>query len=169
MCEMCEWPLRFWWLGPHPLDGPVHRGSPDAEEFGDLSLTVGAEVVQLEQVLGLVRLELRLLAAQPTLGFRYFHPSRVPSRIRSASNSATIANTLNSSRPTGSAGSWIDPPRLSLTFLFVSSSRMSRASGSDRASRSSLVTTNVSPARQAARANRSPGRSRLAPVKPWST
>jgi hypothetical protein len=40
------------------------------------------------------------------------------------------------------------------------------ASGRDRASRSSLVTTSVSPARQAARASRRPGRSRLAPVRP---
>ena len=67
-------------------------------------------------------------------------PSRVHMRIRSASNSATIANTLNSSRPTGSFGSWIDPLRLNRTFLAVNSVRMSRASGSDRASRSSLVT-----------------------------
>ena len=61
---MCEWPLRFWWLGSHPLGGPVHRGSPVAEEFGELSLRVGAEVVQLQQVLGLVRLQLRLLTAR---------------------------------------------------------------------------------------------------------
>ena len=44
--------------------------------------------------------------------------------------------------------------------------QMSRASGSERASRSSLVTTKVSPARQAASANRSPGRARLVPVTP---
>jgi hypothetical protein len=42
-------------------------------------------------------------------------------------------------------GYWLAVVDTSLTFLFVSSSRMSRASGSDRASRSSLVTTNVSP------------------------
>ena len=66
------------------------------------------------------------------LALATFIPSRVRSRIRSDSNSATIANTLNKSRPTGSVGSWIEPPRLSLTFLLVSSSRMSRASGSDR-------------------------------------
>ena len=51
----------------------------------------------------------------------------------------------------------------------VSSSAMARASGTERASRSSLVTTRVSPSRQAARASRSPGRSRLVPVRPWST
>jgi hypothetical protein len=37
------------------------------------------------------------------------------SRIRSASNSATMPKTLNSSRPTGSVGSWVLPPRLSTT------------------------------------------------------
>jgi hypothetical protein len=57
----------------------------------------------------------------------------------------------------------MEPPRLSLTLRLVSSSKMSRASGSERASRSSLVTTNVSPARQAARASVRPGRSRLVP------
>jgi hypothetical protein len=103
----------------------------------------GAEVVQLQQMFCLVRLQLRPLAAQPT---RYFH--RFP-----GAPSDQISLELRHHRqhieqqpPTGSVGSWIDPPRLSLTFLFVSSSRMSRASGSDRASRSSLVTTNVSPA-----------------------
>ncbi len=42
-------------------------------------------------------------------------PSRLRARARSASNSATIAKTSNSNRPTGSVGSWIEPPRLSLT------------------------------------------------------
>jgi hypothetical protein len=46
-----------------------------------------------------------------------------------------------------------------------SSSKMSRASGSDRASWSSFVTTKVSPPRQAARASRRSGRSRLVPVR----
>ena len=44
-----------------------------------------------------------------------FIPSRVRILMRSDSNSATIARTLNSSRPTGSVGSWTEPPRLSLT------------------------------------------------------
>jgi hypothetical protein len=47
----------------------------------------------------------------------------------------------------------------------VSSSTMSRASGTERASRSSLVTTRVSPRRQAAKASRRQGRSRLVPVR----
>ncbi len=63
---MCEWPLRFGWHGSHSLDGPVHRRWADAEEFGQLGLGVGAEIVQLKQVLGLVRLQLRLLASQPS-------------------------------------------------------------------------------------------------------
>jgi hypothetical protein len=83
-------------------------------------------------------------------------------------NSATIANTLNSSRPTGPVGSYADADaqRLSRTFRSVRSSAIARASGSDRASRSSFVTTSVSPARQAANASRIPGRSRLVPVRP---
>jgi hypothetical protein len=44
-----------------------------------------------------------------------------------------------------SVGSCIDPARLSVTSRAVSSATMSRASGSERASRSSLVTTRVSP------------------------
>jgi hypothetical protein len=50
-----------------------------------------------------------------------------------------IASTVNSTRPTGSVGSWIDPPRLSLTFLFVNSSRMSRASANRSQSQSRLA------------------------------
>src|SRR3954447_2571045 len=76
-------------------------------------------------------------------------PSRVRMLIRSASNSATMASTLNSSRPTGTVGSYTEPPRLSLTCRTVSSSAMARASGRDRARRSSLVTTRVSPSRHA--------------------
>jgi len=41
-------------------------------------------------------------------------PSLVRMLIRSASNSATMANTLNNNLPIGSVGSWIGPPRLSL-------------------------------------------------------
>ena len=37
---MCEWPLRFWWFGSDPLDGPVDSGSADAEEFGQFGLGV---------------------------------------------------------------------------------------------------------------------------------
>jgi hypothetical protein len=42
-------------------------------------------------------------------------PSRVLIVIRSDSNSATIASTLNSNLPTGSVGSCTYPPRLSFT------------------------------------------------------
>jgi len=95
--------------------------------------------------------------------------SRVRALIRSDSNSATMASTLNNSRPTGSVGSCTDPPSCRWTPRVVSSSTMSRASGSDRARRSSLVTARVSPVRQAARTSRSPGRARVVPVRPWST
>jgi hypothetical protein len=64
-----EWPLRFWWLGSHPFDGPVHSGSPDAEEFGELTLGVGAKVVQLQQVLGLVGFSFGCLPRSRPLAF----------------------------------------------------------------------------------------------------
>src|SRR5690606_41828068 len=60
-----------------------------------------------------------------------------------SSNSATIPRTLNSSRPTGSVGSYRLPPRLRETPLRVSSSAMSRASGSDRARRSEEHTSEL--------------------------
>jgi hypothetical protein len=52
-------------------------------------------------------------------------PSRVLILIRSDSNSATIARTLKSRRPTRSSGSWTEPPRLSLTWRVVSSGQQS--------------------------------------------
>lgn len=57
---------------------------------------------------------------------------------------------------------------LSLTSRRVSSSTISFASRSDLARRSSLVTTRVSPDRQATSASMRPGRARFAPVRPWS-
>jgi hypothetical protein len=53
MGEICELPLGHRWLGSDPLDGPVHRGSPDAEEFRELGLGVVSRIVQLKQMLGL--------------------------------------------------------------------------------------------------------------------
>ncbi len=58
-----------------------------------------------------------------------FIPSRVLILIKSDSNSATVASTLNNKLPTGSVGSWTDPPRLSLTSRAVSSVTMSRGVG----------------------------------------
>jgi hypothetical protein len=71
--KVAEWPLGFDKLWPHPVDGAVDRGSPDAEQFGEFGLGVVALVVQLEQVLGLIRLQLWLLAVQPTLRLGYLH------------------------------------------------------------------------------------------------
>ena len=72
--KVCEGSLGFRRRRPHPLEGAVDGGPADAEEFSEFGLGVGAEVVQLEQVFGLVRLQLRLLAAQPAVGFCDLHP-----------------------------------------------------------------------------------------------
>ena len=69
--------------------------------------------------------QLRLLP--PSRPLASFMASRVRMRIRSASNSASMANTFNSSLPTGSVGSYTDQSKMSLTLRRVSSSRMSRA------------------------------------------
>ena len=100
------------------------------------------------------------------LALATFIPSRVRARMRSASNSATIASTLNNSFPIGSVGSYTDPAMLSFTSRAARSSAIWWAPRTERASRSSLVTTNVSPSRQAASACRRPSRSALRPVSP---
>ena len=72
--KVCEGSLGFRRRRPHPLECAVDGGPSDAEEFSKFGLGVGTEVVQLEQMLGLVRLQLRLLTAQPTVGFSDLHP-----------------------------------------------------------------------------------------------
>jgi hypothetical protein len=90
-------------------------------------------------------------------------------RIRSASNSATMANTLNSSLPTGSVGSYTDAPKMSLTFAageFVEDvARVGQRPGQPI----KLGHHNASPLWQAAEASRRPDRSRFVPVRPRST
>ena len=88
-----------------PFDGAVDSGAPDSEELGDLCGAVLAAVHEGNQVGFLFRLSLGCLPRSRPLAFATFMPSRVRSRIRSDSNSATIASTLNNCRPTASRGS----------------------------------------------------------------
>src|SRR3712207_2407331 len=129
------------------FDGAVDGGAADAEELSDLGGAVVTAVDQGYQVRFLTTVELRLLPAEAALRLRDPHALAVTEPDQVGLNSATIASTLNSNRPTASVGSYTDPPILRLTCRVVSSSAMARASGSDRASRSSFVTTSVSPAR----------------------
>lgn len=59
-----ERPVGIGWVGTHSAQGAVHGGAADTEQFGQFGGAVGAEVGQLEEVLGLVRRQLRLLTAQ---------------------------------------------------------------------------------------------------------
>src|SRR5664280_746648 len=149
------------------LTRPIDGRASDPEQVGELSGAVLTTFEESHQVRFLPMIQLGLLAAQAPLGLGDLHPfpGTQPNQIR-LENFAAIASTLNSNLPTGSVGSYTDPPRLRRTCRTVSSSAMALASGKDRASRSSLVTTNVSPSQQAARASRRPGRSRLVPVRP---
>src|ERR1039457_1649673 len=72
-------------------------------------------------------LSLGCLPRSLPLALATFMPSRVRILIRSDSNSAIIARTLNSSRPTGSSGSWSDPPMFSFTPALVSSPAVHRS------------------------------------------
>src|SRR3954466_4414320 len=93
----------------HRRVGLRWRGRPssgDAEELGDFEGAVLATVYQRDQVRVLATVGLGLFTTQPRpLALATFMPSTVRSRITSDSNSATIASTLNNSRPTASVGS----------------------------------------------------------------
>ena len=93
---------------------------------------IPAQIMQLDEALAALASASAACRAG-ALGFRHLRPSPpVRIRIRSASNSATIASTLKSSQPTGSVGSWIDPPGLSFTFRLVGSSRATTSSRQGR-------------------------------------
>jgi len=115
--------------------------------------------VQSDEVGLLLERKFGLLTPEPTAGLRDFHPL---AGAHTDQVGLELCNHRESveQKPSDRIGRVVDwtaeaepyPPRL------VSSSTMSPASGSDRASRSSLVTTRLSPARQAAIASRKPGR-----------
>jgi hypothetical protein len=63
-----------------------------------------------DQVCFLPMTERGLLTAQAPRGLGDLHPFPGTQPVRPDSNSATIASTLNISRPTGSVGSSTDPP-----------------------------------------------------------
>jgi len=125
--------------------------------------------VQLEEVLGLVWFQLRLLTSQPALGFGDLHPF---SRAQADQIGLELRNHREhvEQEPSDGIGGVVN--RAAEAELDVSSGQLIEdvaGTGSERASRSSFVTTKVSPARQAASASRRHGRSRFVPVRPWST
>jgi hypothetical protein len=87
------------------LLGAVDGGASDTEQVGEFGGAVLTGLEQADQMCFLPGVSLGCLPRSRPLALATFIPSRVRSRIRSDSNSATMANTLNSSRPTGSLGS----------------------------------------------------------------
>lgn len=80
----------------------VHRATCDSEEFGEFSAGVFAVVVEGDEVYFLGGGELGLLPRSLPLALSICMPSRVWARMRSGSNSATMARTLNMLfKPTG--------------------------------------------------------------------
>ena len=124
---------------PHwlPLHRPVDGRASDPEQVGVRSSAVLPALKQGHQVRFLPAIELGLLAMQTPfgLGDLYALLGAQPNQA----DSATIASTLKSSRPTGSVASYTDPSRLRRTWPAVSSSAIALAPGSDRASRSSRI------------------------------
>ena len=103
----------------------------------------------LDEVCFLRGLQLGLLAAQPAVGLGDLHALPRPHSDEVFSDHP---EDVELSRLTGSVGSWSGPPMFSLTPASVSSPTTLRASPRERASRSSLVTTRVAPARHVASA-----------------
>jgi hypothetical protein len=107
---------------------------------------VATGVVQHQKVLGLVWLQPRLLASQPTLcNWQAFITFQAVQSDQVRFEFSHHRQHIDSSRPNGRLA-WIESLRQSLTFL---SELVEGSSGStsDRANRSSLITIKVSPAR----------------------
>ena len=84
-----------------PFDGAVHPRSGDADEVAELRDAVFASAVQGDEVSLLAGVQLRLLPRSRPWALATRIPSRVRKRIRSPSNSATMARTLNGDAPVG--------------------------------------------------------------------
>jgi len=126
-------------------------------------------VVEAEEVGFLSGAELGLLPAEPTFGAGDLHPF-------AGAHAGEVGLELGhhgqhvEQEPADGVGGVVDgAAEVELDLASGELVGDGPASGRDRASRSSLVTTRVSPVRQAAKACRRPGRSRLVPVRPWST
>jgi len=144
------------------FDRPVDRRTAHREQVGDLCAAVLACLDQLDHV--------RASAILPTLGGRPFRrplvlASRMPSAVRPRTRAVWKSATISNTGPRGSLGSWTDPPRCRMTPRLARSATRSLASDTERASRSRLITTNVSPARHAIACPR-PGRGRVRTAQP---
>ena len=93
----CRNPLAF--------DGRVDRGSADTEKLGTSSVLYSPLCTSETRCASCLRLSLGCFPRSRLLALGTLMPSRVRNRIRSDSNSATMARTLNSGRPTASVGS----------------------------------------------------------------
>jgi hypothetical protein len=148
------------------LLGAVDGGASDTEQVGQFGGAVLTGLEQADQMCFLSGVELGLLAAEPTLGHRQLHsfsgaePDQVGLELRDHGQRVEqqpahrVVRVIDRDAETQTdlpGGEFVgDRPRV----------------GQRPARRSSLVTTRVSPSRQAAIASRRPGRSRVVPVRP---
>jgi len=85
-------------------DSAVDRRTSDTEQVSEFQGRVLTGVQQFDQMRFLARVEFGLLSSEMTFRFRNAHALASPGSDE-VGNSATMARTLNSSRPTGSVGS----------------------------------------------------------------
>jgi hypothetical protein len=86
---------------PLPFHCPVDGGTSDAEQVGEFSGAVVPAVEQSHQMRFLPVVQLGLLAAQPSFGSGDLHALPSAQTDQVSLNSATMASTLKSNRPTG--------------------------------------------------------------------
>ena len=108
--------------------GGVMMGEADVDDLENVS---GAEAAKLflSRWLAWFGFSFGWMPHRRPFALATYMPSRVRSRIRSDSNSATISNTLKNNRWTGSVGSWIEPPKTQRDVPRRQRTLMSRASG----------------------------------------
>lgn len=147
----------------------VGYGIEHREEVIEAHLVIATRSVNADQMSFLFRRKLGLLPAKTAFGLGNCHPFSSSGADEVSFELGDLAEHVEQ-KPADRVGRVVDAAaEVERDAFRVSSSARSRASGRERASRSSFVTTSVAPARHAARASRKPGRARLAPGSPWST
>ena len=151
------------WVGTAgiSLDGPVDGRPGHAEQVGKSGGAVVSRLVQGDQVGFLAGVQLGLLAPQPTFGLGNFHAFSCPKADQVGFELCDHGQYIEQRSPHRIAGVVHHPVEAELDISAGEIVDNCPSVPSDRANRSSLVTTSVSPDRQAARASLRPGRWRL--------
>src|SRR5258706_286819 len=147
-----------------PASKSAQVAASERGEFGDAVVAGGVYAAQLGLLLGG---ELGLASPQPSVGSRHGHALAGAEPEEVDLEFGEGGEDVEEHFAHGSVGSWTCPPRESLMPRAAMSAPIARASGTDRASRSSFGTTGVSPPQTAAGYWSSPGRVRVVRGGVW--